>query len=156
MNLSQIVSYGGSYREVWDDTYQLKIVYENQHRLRLRFRGGAWCFTDGETPGDSFTETFFRQAADAAVAAKRFLASGQTAVNLSKLSPDEGTGPMFAAEFLRILLDDYGLHMETVYPYVVPYIGTGLTEKELEQLFLLQPRSFHLLKQILMVKTLAG
>ena len=149
MNLSQIVSYGGSYREVWDDTYQLKIVYKNQHRLRLRFRGGAWCFTDGETPGDSFTETFFRQAADAAVAAKRFLASGQTAVNLSKLSPDEGTGPMFAAEFLRILLDDYGLHMETVYPYVVPYIGTGLTEKELEQLFLLQPRSFHLLKQIL-------
>ncbi len=148
MNLSQIVSYGGSYREVWDDTYQLKIVYENQHRLRLRFRGGAWCFTDGETPEDAFTEAFFRQAADAAVAAKRFLASGQTETDLSTLAPGGETGPVFAAECLRILLDDCGLHLETVYPYVVPFVGASLTESELEQLFRLQPRSFHLLKQI--------
>mgnify|MGYP002858766367 CR=1 FL=1 len=146
MNLTQIVSYGGCYREVWDDSYNLKIIYKGQKDLRLTFREGRWCWDEGTLPDLPLAESFFPQAADAAVAVKRFLASGQTVRNLAELAPGQETGPVFAAEFLRSLLDDYGMNIETVYPYVVPFAGERLNAEEMDALNRLQARSFHLLQ----------
>ena len=151
MNLTQIVLYSGSYREVWDDTYKLKIIYENQQSIELRFQEGRWQWDNpaGLPVGLPFAGRFFTEVADAASAAGRFIASGQTVSDFTRLSPDGETGPIFAAECLRILLDDYGLQMETIYPYVAPYLGSGLSGEELDALNLLQPRTCHLL-QLLM------
>ena len=147
----KIVPYAGTYREVWDDAYKLKIVYEKQKSMKLCFQEGRWHWDQaaGLPVGLPLAECFFTQAADAAVAAERFLASGQTETDFSVLSPDGETGPIFAAECLRILLDDYGLQLETVYPYVVSCLGNGLGEDEIQALNAIQPRNCHLL-QLLM------
>lgn len=146
MILTQVIAYGGSYREVWDDSYKLTIQYSNQHRLRLEFQNGAWYPVDGDIPEYPSAERFFAQSADAAVAVKRFVASGQMEKDFSKLSPSGQTGHIFAAECLRILLDDFGLRLETVYPYVEICIGDEPTDEEIEDLNLIQPRSSHLLQ----------
>ena len=145
LNLIQVVSYGGSYREVWDDSYKLKIVYEHQNRLRLLFRDGAWYPEKGVLPEFPSLARFCSESADASVAAKRFLASGQTARSFSALAPGGSSGPFFAAECLRILLDDFGLKLETVYPYIEPCLNGEPHDDEIEDLYLLQPRSGHLL-----------
>ena len=151
MNLTKIIPYAGSYREIWDDSYKLKIVYEKQKSMKLCFQEGRWHWDQaaGLPVGLTFEESFFTQAADAAVAAERFIASGQTETDFSKLSPDGQTGPIFAAECLRSLLDDYGLQLETIYPYVLPCLGSGLDGEEIKALDTMQPRSCHLL-QLLM------
>ena len=148
MNLTRTISYGGSYREVWDDDYHLKIEYQHQQQLRLCFRGGAWCVSEGELPEGSLSARFFPEAADAAVAAARFLGSGRMERDLRRLSPDGKAGPIFTAEFLRILMDDFGLNLETVYPYAAPCVDDGLTEEEMEELNRLQPRSCHLFQMM--------
>ena len=80
MNLTKIIPYAGSYREIWDDSYKLKIVYEKQKSMKLCFQEGRWHWDQaaGLPVGLTFEESFFTQAADAAVAAERFIASGQT------------------------------------------------------------------------------
>ena len=148
MNLTRTISYGGSYREVWDDDYHLKIEYQHQQQLRLCFRGGAWCVSEGELPEGSLSARFFPEAADAAVAAARFLGSGRMERDLRRLSPDGKAGPIFTAEFLRILMDDFGLNLETVYPYAAPCVDDDLTEEEMEELNRLQPRSCHLFQMM--------
>ena len=86
----QTVFYGGSYREEWKDNYHLTVVYENQKMLTLRFSNGAWHPADGRLPALPLAELYFRQAADAAVASRRFLASGLTAQDLTALAPSGG------------------------------------------------------------------
>ena len=92
-----------------------------------------------------FAGTYFSQAASASVAAERFLASGQSAQDLCALAPDCCRGAVFAAECLRILLDDCGMRMETVYPYAAPCVDRELSTEELEAMRVLQPRTYHLI-----------
>ncbi len=146
MILKQDIPYGGSYREKWDDTYRLTIDYENRKVLSFIFDDGKWTAQDEGLPDMPLAEQYFTQAADAAVAVREFIASGLTAQDFSLLSPDRQTGPVFAAESMRILMDEYGRRMETVYPYVAKCCNGFLNETELEQLSALQPRTCHVLK----------
>ncbi len=152
MNEMQTVFYGGSYREEWKDNYHLTVVYENQKMLTLRFSNGAWHPADGRLPALPLAELYFRQAADAAVASRRFLASGLTAQDLTALAPSGEGGPIFAAECLRILMDDCGQKMETVYPYLLPCMGEPLPQNGMAALGMLQGRSLALLRQLLQLQ----
>ena len=152
MKLKQVIPYGGSYREVWDDQYRLKIAYENRQTRTLLFRDGKWQPTD-TLPALNYAEQYFPQAASAATAIDSFLGSGLSAQNLWELAPDKCQGHVFAAECFRILLDDYGMQMETVYPYVLPCMGEDLTEQETAAVMVLQPRTFHLIQ---LLKQLSG
>ena len=144
----QTVFYGGNYREEWDDSYHLTVCYENQKCLTLRFTDGRWQLADGSLPGLPCADLFFPQAADAAVAARVFLASGLTEQNLAALAPTGKGGSVFAAECLRILMDDYGQKMETVYHYVLPCMGEPLDEQAMMALSQLQGRTKSLLAML--------
>ena len=43
-------------------------------------------------------------------------------------------------------MDEYGLRMETIYPYVAPCMGTALSDGEISSLHKLQPRTCCVLK----------
>ena len=148
MNEMQTVFYGGNYREEWNENYHLTVSYENQKCITLRFTENGWHPADGQLPALPLAERFFPQAADAAVAARRFLSSGLTAQDLAALAPSGSTGPIFAAECLRILLDDCGQKMEVVYPYLLPCLGEPLSEDEAAALSALQGRTRNLLTQL--------
>ena len=146
------VFYGGSYREEWNENYHLTVCYENQKMLTLRFEDGDWRAADGHFPPLPLAERYFRQAADAAVASRRFLASGLTAQDLTALAPTGKGGPIFTAECLRILMDDCGQKMETVYPYLLPCMGEPLDDSETEELAALQGRTKNLLQLLLQLQ----
>ena len=113
--------------------------------MTLCFRSGKWQ-PEQTLPELFFAETYFAQAASASVAVENYLASGQSAQNLCDLTPDGCSGPVFAAECLRILLDDCGMRLETVYPYVRPCFGSVLTWEETDAMSFLQPRTLHLIQ----------
>ena len=146
MNLIKLIYFGGSYREEWDEHYKLRIVYSDRQSRKLLFNNGIWQFERNSAPCDSFTNDYFQQAASAAVSAERFIASGQTAQDISELAPDHCKGAIFASECMRILMDEYGLRMETIYPYVAPCMGTALSDGEISSLHKLQPRTCCVLK----------
>ena len=146
------VFYGGNYREEWNDNYRLTICYENQKCVTLRFTEGGWLPAGGHMPALPLAESFLSQAADAAVAVRRFLAGGMTAQDLSALAPSGKPGPVFAAECLRILMDECGQKMEIVYPYLLPCLGQPLTEDEMEALAILQGRTRNLLELLLQLQ----
>ena len=146
LNPTLVVLYGGSYEEEWDPDYRLSIRYSGQKSIRLQYSAGSWKPLDESFPDLPMAEDYFQQAANAAVAARTFIASGLSALELSTLCPVPCTGPVFAAECLRILMDEYGLKLETVYPYVISSWKRDVSEWEYEQLLSLQPRTSHLIK----------
>ena len=146
LNLRQIVPYGGSFQEEWDNDYRLTVHYENRHEITLDYVNGQWKPVGAPLPDTPLAECFFQQAASAALAAQRFVASGQTAQNVSALTPDNCRGAIFAAECMRRLMDDYGLRMESVYPYVSECMGSGAEFPDLAALYELQPRTHHVLQ----------
>ncbi len=143
------IPYGGTYREEWDEHYKLTVEYKNQKHLQMAFQDGRWLPT-ADWSGLSNAEEYFPAAASAITAAGRFIASGQTAQDLSSLSPDHACGAVFAAELMRILMDDYGLRMEVVYPYVSSFCP--LKPKCTEILRQYQPRTEHVLQLLLQLK----
>ena len=145
MNLTRVLLYGGSYREEWDDNYRLTIQYEGQQELKMCFRDGSWQPENGVLPTLPFAEIYFPQAASAAVAAERFVASGQMEPDLSRLAPDGCRGAVFTAECMRLLLDNSGMRLEQAYPYIAS-LFEKLTPEEEEMLFRIQPRTEGLLK----------
>ncbi len=147
MNLSTVLLYGGSYREEWDDNYRLTVCYEDQQQITMSFQNGVWKAADGLLPDSSFSDVYFSQAASAAAATERFLASGQTEMNLSNLAPDSCRGAVFAAECMRRLMDNHGMRMEKVYPYVAGSFDR-LSPDDAEQLFRLQPRTANILNML--------
>ena len=146
MNLTQVIAYGGTYQELWDDNYQLTVRYSGQETLSLQFDGSRWQPVEGSLPPMPLADEFFQQAAHAAAAAEAFVASGLTVQRLSALSPAFCEGAVFAAECLRILMDDFGFPLETAYPYVSGCMGAPLREAEALQLEVLQPRTAHVLR----------
>ena len=151
---TQVILYGGSYEEQWDPDYRLSIRYNGQKSVRLRFSEACWKPLNESFPDLPMAEDYFQQAANAAAASKAFVASGLSAQDLSKLCPVPCTGPVFAAECLRILMDEYGLQLETVYPYVICAWKRDASEWECEQLLRLQPRTCHLIKLLQEKKSL--
>ena len=149
MNLTETVYFGGSYREQWDDSYKMTVEYRDRSSVMLSFVCGHWQPLSGALPELPVADLYFPQAASAAVAACRFIASGQTALDLSALAPDQASGPIFAAECMRILLDDYGLRLETVYPYIVSCVKAPLGTEVQQALLQLQPRTGHVLQLLL-------
>ena len=148
--LTVTIRYGGEYKEVWDENYLLTVLYRNQKSLVLKLKDGRWIPAEGESfPDLSMSEDFFAQAASARVASERFVYSGLLEQDLAALSPDDSVGPLFAAEMLRILMDDYGLKLEVIYPYIVPCLTGNLTEAEWSSLELLQPRTAHIYRLLL-------
>lgn len=145
-SLRRVISYGGSYQEKWDDHYRLRIHYIGQEQLELHFVEGKWMPISGTFPDLQVSEKFFQHAANAAIAAEQFLASGQTALLISNLSPVPCTGAVFAAECLRILMDQHGLSLEAVYPYIALAWEEDLTVSEFRQLEQLQPRTYRLIE----------
>ena len=119
LNLTQVISYGGDYQEQWDSDYRLTIRYTGQKSIELQYASGFWKPVYGSFPELPMAENYFQQAASAAVAVRSFIASGLLTKDLPGLCPVPCSGPIFAAECLRILMDEYGQQMETVYPYVI-------------------------------------
>ncbi len=146
MNLIQNIPFGGTYRELWDDAYKLKIEYYDQKSFSLIFDGGKWNPLYGSFPDLALATCYFPQAASAAVAVARYVASGLTVLNLSELAPDGCSGPVFAAECMRILMDHHGMQMETIYPYIAPCFTDSFSAQQLDELSLLQPRTRHVLQ----------
>ena len=146
LNLTQVISYGGDYQEQWDSDYRLTIRYTGQKSIELQYDSGFWKPVYGSFPELAMAENYFQQAASAAVAVRSFIASGLLTKDLPGLCPVPCSGPIFAAECLRILMDEYGQQMETVYPYVISAWNQDLSEWECEQLFCLQPRTCSLMK----------
>ena len=108
------VAYGGRYWEEWDEHYHLTVHYEGQTELLMQIEKGEWCCREG-LPELPLAEDFFPAAAEARLAAEDFLSSGQMperSVRSRKAVQTE----IYAAEFLRILMDEYGMRMETVWP----------------------------------------
>lgn len=145
LDLKQVISYGGSYQEHWDSDYRLSIQYYGQKSICLRYDSGFWTPTAGGFPALPMAEEFFQQAANASVAARAFVASGLTARDLPSLCPIPCKGPIFSAECLRILMDQYGLQLETVYPYVLSGWTHSASEVECDCLYRLQPRTCQVL-----------
>ena len=135
-----LVPYGGSYHEEWNDQYHLTVQYEGQQFLPLVFCEEGWR-AEESLPALPLAERYFAAAADAQVAAERFLASGLSADDLSELAPGKSRDALFAADTMRILMDEYGLHMETVWAYAETAFRRELTIAEREQLSVLQPRT---------------
>lgn len=111
------VTFGGRYWEDWDEHYHLTVRYEGQTELLMRLENGEWHCREG-LPEIPLAEIFFPAAAEARLLADEFLASGMMPVQNSRNY--HGKMPVNAeicsAEFLRILMDEYGLRMETVWP----------------------------------------
>lgn len=145
LNLTQVITYGGSYQEQWDSDYKLSIQYTGQKSILLQYSCGLWKPLDDCCPDLPMADDYFQQAANAAVAARRFLASGMMPFDLAELCPVPCRGPVFAAECLRILMDDFGMQLETIYPYVVSAWGRDPDDWECDQLSGLQPRTGHLM-----------
>lgn len=145
MNLTVNIPYGGSYREIWDSRYRLTVEYEGQKALRMCFVDGRWQ-PDGAYPDLALSSVYFPQAASALIAAKKTIASGLTDQEVSLLSPDACRGTIFAAEFLRLFMDQYGRLPESVYPYIADCAGAPLSKEEETALMQLQPRTAHVLK----------
>ena len=148
MSLTRVISYGGSYKELWDSDYRLSVEYSGQSAITMVFRNGQWYPEDGWYPPFHFSELFFRQAAGAAVFAREFIASGLTRAFEAGSDGIYCTGPVFVAECLRILLDDFGLQYETVYPYLITAWNTDLTDDEFADLLSLQPRTAKLYRLV--------
>ena len=146
MNLVETVCFGGSYLERWNDNFKMTVEYTDRDSISVSFVQGHWQPLSRIMPQMPLATQFFPQAASAAVAARRFIASGQTALDLSALAPDHACGAIFAAECMRILMDEYGQSMETVYPYIIPSLSEPLGPKEMEALSSLQPRTCHVLR----------
>ena len=146
LNLTQVIKYGGSYQENWNSDYKLSIQYTGQKSILLQYSCGLWKPLDDCLPDLPMADYYFQQAANAAVAVRKFLASGLMPSDLTQLCPVPCQGPVFAAECMRILMDDYGLQLETIYPYVVSAWGRDLSDWECDQLSGLQPRTCRLLK----------
>ncbi len=148
--LTVSVQYGGEFKEIWDANYSLTVLYQNQKSIILQWKDGRWLPAEGEMlPDLPGVETFFPQAASARVCAERFVCSGLLRQDLSALSPDDIAGPIFAAELMRTLMDDYGLKLEVIYPYVVPCLKGKLTAEAQNSLKLLQPRTAHIYQLLL-------
>ena len=145
LNLNQVISYGGSYQEHWDSNYRLSIEYYGQKKISLLYDSGIWKPAEGEYPALPMADEFFQQAANASVAAQGFVASGLTARDLPSLCPKPCKGPIFSAECLRILMDQYGLQLETVYPYVLSGWTYSASEEQCDNLYKLQPRTCQVL-----------
>ena len=143
MELRVDVAWGGQYREDWDETYRLKIVYQNRRCLSMLLRDGAWT-PEGSLPEQELAADYFPQAASARVAAERFFASAMTEQDLIKLSPDGKGGEIFAAELLRILMDEGGMLIETASAYVRPLLHEA-PPVSTDALYALQPRTAHVL-----------
>ena len=141
MNLKRRISYGGTYVELWDSHYKLSVQYSGQSSITMIFRDGSWRPENGYYPDISLAPDFFNQAASAAVFAEEFVASGLTKAWNSEESLACCPGPIFVAESLRILLDDCGLQLETVYPYLVNGWKNELSEDQQADLIILQPRT---------------
>ncbi len=152
MNLTVNIAYGGSYREIWDNQYRLSVDYHGQKNLRMNFVDSHW-MPDPEYPAIPYADVYFPQAASALIAAKRAVASGLTAQNVSELSPDNCHGSIFAAEFLRLSLDQYGQLPESVYPYIADYVQDQLTKGEVHALEILQPRTAQVLQLLYNLKS---
>ena len=144
------IQYGGEFKEIWDESYHLSILYQNQKSLILKLIGEQWIPAEGETlPELPMAEEFFPQAASARVAADRFVFSGLLEQDLSKLNPNGSLGPIFAAELMRILMDEYEMKLEVLYPYIVPCLIGTLSDEGQHSLEQIQPRTAHVLRLLL-------
>ena len=144
------IQYGGEFKEIWDENYHLTILYSNQKNIVLQLKEGQWIPAEGQAfPDLSMAEEFCSQAASARVSAERFVYSGLLMQDLAALNPADSFGPVFAAEMMRILMDDYGLKLEVLYPYVAPCLSGDLTESERHSLEILQPRTAQVLQLLL-------
>ena len=141
------VFYGGCYREEWDENYRLTIEYVNREHLTMLLRDGQW-FSESKYPDLPLAEYFFPQAASATVAAQSFVASGLTVTEYAAIRSNYVEKAFFCAELMRILMDDYGLPMELIYPYI-PELPEEDYSKACDHLFKLQPRTAHVLKLFL-------
>ena len=141
LTLTRDISYGGTYKELWDSDYRLSVEYSGQSRITMAFHNGQWQPVGGWYPPSHFAEDFFRQAAGGAVFAQEFISSGLTLPFRTKPDGIYCTGPVFVAECLRILLDDFGLQFETVYPYLITAWNADLSDNEFNALLVLQPRT---------------
>ena len=148
--MTRTIRYGGSFREVWDENYHLTVLYHDQKSLVLQLKDGLWIPAEGEEfPAIPKAEEFFSQAASARVAAERFVFSGLLEQNLASLNPNGSFGPVFAAEMMRILMDEYGLKLEVLYPYILPCLIGVLSEEDRQSLEQIQPRTAHILQLLI-------
>ena len=128
------VFFGGEYEELWDETYHCSIAYKDRKQIWLRFCGEEWRIDEENTLPElkacySSAAVYFNTAASAQLAVRRFIASGLTEQQLDTLSPGMICRRIFAAECMRMLLDDYGMKLETVWPYAALLLD-GETESE--------------------------
>ena len=111
------IRFGGKYREEWDEHYHLTVRYEGQSEVMMRREKGVWHCAEG-LPALPMAEVFFAAAAEARLAAEDFRACGGTAEPVLPGKPGTArvNARIFAAEIMRILMDEYGMSMETVWP----------------------------------------
>lgn len=128
----RVFTYGG-YDELWSDDYRLKIRYHRPREYFLRRENGVWQPEDRVHP---FMAQYLRSAAVFAEASEMcadICDIGEYLPSCESLLPEE---------LLRLLLDDFGLSMESAMRIVVKAFGALLKRKEdHDYLFDMQPRT---------------
>ena len=144
------VYFGGNYEEHWSENFKLLISYQDRRLVKAVFLDGRWQPTEGDAVlctllrserCPAFTMRYFQAAATAYAAAQDCVAAG---LGLDRLHERYAGAEdaLTAAELLRLMMDDCGFGIETALPEVLRCCGGRmLSDEELRQLLLLQPRT---------------
>ena len=148
------VCFGGTYRELWSEDYNLYIRYDGQQTVDAQWQDGCWHAAGGDSAWTALLNSpacpalsrqYFQASASASALIQSCLRRGLSLAQLHQLGPIP-QNPLLAPELMRLLMDEHDFTIDAAYQMVAvccdDLFASGV---DVEQIYPLQPRTAHVI-----------